>query len=55
MSGERSFEVNQEIYVCFIDYEKAFDRVDWKKLMGILRRMGIDYRDRKLIGNLYIG
>ncbi len=55
MLGERSLEVNKEIYVCFIDYEKAFDRVDWRKLMEILRRMGIDYRDRKLISSLYIG
>ena len=23
--------------------------------MNILRRMGVDYRDRKLIGNLYMG
>ena len=25
---ERSLEHNQEIYICFVDYEKAFDRVD---------------------------
>jgi len=27
-------------YMCFVDYEKAFDRVDWKKLMNIFRRLG---------------
>ncbi len=42
-------------YICFVDYEKAFDRVDWKKLINILRRMGVDWRDRRLIGNLYMG
>jgi len=52
---ERSFEVDRDVYVCFVDYEKAFDRVDWKKLMRVLRRLGVDYRDRKLIGNLYMG
>jgi len=52
---ERSLEHNQEIYICFVDYEKAFDRVDWKKLMKALRRIGIDWRDRRLIGNLYMG
>jgi len=42
MLAERSLENNQEIYICFVDYEKAFYRVDWKKLMNILRRMGVD-------------
>ena len=28
---ERSLEVDRDVYVCFVDYEKAFDRVDWKK------------------------
>jgi len=52
---ERSLEVDHDVYVCFVDYEKAFDRVDWKKLMRVLRRLGVDYRDRRLIGNLYMG
>ena len=52
---ERSLEVDRDAYVCFVDYEKAFDRVDWKKLMRVLRRLGVDYRDRRLIGNLYMG
>jgi len=28
--------------VCFVDYEKAFDRVDWSKLMQILESIGVD-------------
>ena len=39
----------------FLGYEKAFDRVDWKKLINVLRRMDVDWRDRRLIGNLYLG
>jgi len=35
------------------DYEKAFDHVDWTKLMTILQNIGVDWRDRKLIWNLY--
>ena len=38
-----------------MDYEKAFDRIDWIKLMRILRRIGVDWSDRRLIGNLYMG
>ena len=37
-----------------MDYEKAFYRVDCKKLINILRSMGVYWRDRRLIGNLYI-
>ena len=52
--GERSIEVGKEMNVCFIDYEKAFDRVDWKKLMDILKKIGLDWKDRRLIANLYL-
>jgi len=53
---EGSLEYNKKVqYVCFVDYEKAFDRVDWTKLLEILCNIGVDYRDRKLIWNLYKG
>ena len=29
---------------CFVDYEKAFERVNWKKLMMILEETGVDCR-----------
>ena len=50
---ERNLEYNNKVYVCYVDYEKAFDRVDWTKLMMILENIGIDWRDRKLLWNLY--
>ena len=50
---ERSLEHDNKVYVCFVDYEKAFDRVNWVKLMAVLQSIGIDWRDRKLIKNLY--
>ena len=31
MLCERSLELNNDVYVCFVDFEKAFDRVNWKK------------------------
>ena len=40
--------------ICFIDWQKAFDRVKWTKLMQILKRTGIDWRERRLISKLYV-
>ena len=39
IKNTREFQKN--IYVCFIDYAKAFDCVDHKKLWKILKEMGI--------------
>ena len=41
--------------LCFIDWQKAFDRVDWTKLLEILRNIGVNGRERRLIRNLYMG
>ena len=51
---ERTSEIYEELCVCFIDWQKAFDRVNWTKLMQILKRTGIDWRERRLISKLYM-
>ena len=38
---EKGREFQKNIYFCFIDYAKAFDRVDHNKLWKILKEMGI--------------
>ena len=38
---EKARELKKNIYFCFIDYAKAFDCVDHKKLWKILKEMGI--------------
>ena len=38
---EKAREFQKNIYFCFIDYAKAFDRVDHSKLWKILKAMGI--------------
>ena len=43
------------IYFCFIDYAKAFDRVDHNKLWKILKEMGIPDHLTCLLRNLYAG
>ena len=41
--------------ICFVDLEKAFDRVTWDKLISILKDKGIDWKERRIIWNLYRG
>ena len=36
--AERTLEKDEELCVCFIDWQKAFDRVNWTKLMQIRTR-----------------
>ena len=54
MLSEKMLDHGKELFVCFVDYEKAFDRVKWVKMIGILKDLGIDWRDRRLICELYI-
>ena len=50
---KREFQKN--IYFCFIDYVKAFDRVDHNKFWKILQEMGIPDHLICLLRNLYVG
>jgi hypothetical protein len=52
--SERILEIDEDICVCFIEWKKAFDRVNWTKLMQILKGTGIDWCERRLISNLYM-
>jgi Reverse transcriptase (RNA-dependent DNA polymerase) len=51
---ERSLEHGNDVFICFVDFEKAFDRIDWVMMLKILRQIGVDWRDRRLILNLYM-
>jgi len=52
--AERTLEIDEELCVCFTDWQKAFDPVNWTKLMQILKRTGIDWGERRLISKLYM-
>src|SRR6516225_7306849 len=54
MLCERSLDHDNDIYVCFVDFEKAFDRVKWDKMMQILKELKVDWKDRSLIADLYM-
>ena len=52
---KKTREFQKNIYFCFIDYAKAFDSVDHKKLWKILKEMGIPAHLTCLLRNLYAG
>uniref|UniRef100_A0A8D8R6E3 Craniofacial development protein 2 n=1 Tax=Cacopsylla melanoneura TaxID=428564 RepID=A0A8D8R6E3_9HEMI len=55
MMGERMIDVDKNLYVCFIDWEKAFDRVEWNILLRVLKEIELNWKDRRLIRELYKG
>ena len=54
MLYERNLEHGNDLYVCYVDFEKAFDRVRWDKMMQVLRELKVDWKDRRLIKDLYM-
>ena len=49
---EKAREFQKNIYICFTDYVKAFDRVEHNKLWKILKEMGIPDHLSCLLRNL---
>ena len=52
---EKAREFQKNIYFCLINYAKAFDCVDHKKLWKILKEIGISEHLTCLLRNLYAG
>ena len=52
---EKAREFQRNVYLCSIDYAKAFDRVDHNTLWKALREMGIPDHLTCLLRNLYAG
>ena len=46
-------EFKKNIYICFIEYAKAFDYMDHNKLWAILKELGIPDHCTCLLRNLY--
>jgi len=44
MLSERVIEMQKDLFVCFIDYEKAFDNVRHVQLFQDLEEIGLDTR-----------
>jgi hypothetical protein len=46
-------DINEELCVCFIDWQKVFECVNWTKLMKILKVTGTSWCKGSLISQLY--
>ncbi|XKL67517.1 hypothetical protein PGB90_003008 [Kerria lacca] len=50
---EKRLKKRLDTYVAFVDLEKAFDNVEWARLFSMLREIGVKYKNRRVIWNLY--
>ena len=51
---EKAREFQENIYLCFIDYTKAFEYLDQNKMLKMLKEMGIPDCLTYLLRNLYV-
>ena len=50
---EKRIKKDKDTYIAFLDFEKAFDKVEWSKLFPMLKAAGMNFKDRRVIWNLY--
>src|SRR3989442_2339383 len=54
IKGKKKMKMKRKkIYLCFVDYQKAFDRVRHDKLVQVMEKAGIPDLERRLIIHLY--
>ena len=53
MISERAIEKQRDFYMCFIDYTKAFDRVQHDEQLKMMMNLDLYRKDICLIWNLY--
>ena len=53
MQSEQAIQMQQTMYLCFINWKKVFDSVNHEKLLQLLDKIGIDSKDLRLIQALY--
>ena len=52
---ERAIEIQKDLYLCFIDYTKAFNKLRHEEIMSILDSLNIiDGKDLRIIRNIYL-
>ena len=50
---ERLIEVQKDLYLCFKDYNKAWEKLKHDELLHLLGDMGLDERDLRIQQNMY--
>ena len=50
---ERALEIQKDVYLCFIDYTKAFNRVRHNEIIKELTKLKIDGKDLRIVKNMY--
>ena len=50
---ERAVEKQKDLFMCFVDYEKVFDRVKHGLMTERLRELGIDLANLRVLTDLY--
>ena len=53
IQGQKKEKKGRKLYLCFVDYQKAFDRVKHDKLAEIMEKVGVPELEKRLIINLY--
>ena len=41
IQGEKTEKKDRKLYICFVDYQKAFERVKHDKLSEIMEKIGV--------------
>ena len=51
--GQRAIEMKKDLFLCFVDYKKAFDKIKHNEINCMLDRIEIDDKYLRIIQNLY--
>ena len=54
MLSKRSIKHQQDIYLVFIDYKKAFDKVRHGELFNLLQAIQVDDKDLRILRSVYV-
>ena len=54
MLSERSIEHQQDMYLVFIDYKKAFDMLRRGELFNVLQAIQVDGKDLRIVRSVYV-